>query len=158
MIKIEDYNDAYAKELSEIILSNMYTINIKDHGKEIIDKIAVNFTENAKKSSFPKRTKCFVAVEDNKVVGTISLDKLWGDDTGKKYIILTVFVNMGYHNRGIGKLLLNCIEEYARQIGVEELVIPASVYARNFYIKQGYEYINGIEIQNEENEYMLIKS
>ncbi len=39
MIEIVEYKDEYAKELSEIILSNMYKINIKEHGKDVIDKI-----------------------------------------------------------------------------------------------------------------------
>ena len=67
-MEIAEYKEEYAKALSEIVLSNMYTINIKDHGKEIIDKIAINFTEEAIKRDFPKRTKCFVAIKDNKVI------------------------------------------------------------------------------------------
>ena len=46
MIKIVEYNNNYAKELSEIILDNMYKINIKEHGKEVIDRISKHFTEN----------------------------------------------------------------------------------------------------------------
>lgn len=38
MIKIVEYEDKYAKELSDIILSNLYTINIKDYGKEILNE------------------------------------------------------------------------------------------------------------------------
>ena len=34
MIEIVDYKAEYAKELSEIILDNIYKVNIKDHGKE----------------------------------------------------------------------------------------------------------------------------
>lgn len=40
MIKIVEYKNEYAKELSEIILSNLYKINIKEHGKAVIDKIS----------------------------------------------------------------------------------------------------------------------
>ena len=39
MIEIVEYQNKYAKELSEIILSNMYKINIKEHGKDVIDRI-----------------------------------------------------------------------------------------------------------------------
>ena len=73
MIEIVEYKDEYAKELSEIILDNMYKINIKDHGKEVIDRISQYFTESEIKKNFPNRTKCLVALKDNIVVGTASI-------------------------------------------------------------------------------------
>ena len=54
MIKIVNYEDRYAEEVSKIILSNLYEINIKDHGKEVIDKIANLFSVDAIRESFPK--------------------------------------------------------------------------------------------------------
>ena len=157
MIEIVEYKKEYAKELSEIILSNMYNINIKDHGKEVIDRISKDFTEDEIKKNFPKRTKCLVAVKNNEIVGTASIDKFRGDETGKKYIILTVFVKMQNHHQGIGEKLIEKIEEVAINIGCKELVIPASVYACEFYRKFGFDYLNAKKIQNEDKEYILIK-
>ena len=157
MINIEEFKEEYAKELSDIILSNMYTINIKDHGKEIIDSLAVLFTEEEIKKNFPNRVKSFMAIKDGTVVGTASIDRLRGDETGKKYIILTVFVKMENHRQGIGKMLMEAVESYAATIDAEEIVIPASVYACEFYRKLGYDYLNGIKEQNEEKEYILVK-
>jgi len=157
MIKIVEYKDEYAKALSEIILDNMYTINIKDHGKEIIDKIAVHFTEDEIRKNFPNRTKCFVAIENDIVLGTASIDKFRGDETGKKYIVLTVFIKKENHHQGIGKMLMEAIENYVETIEIDELIIPASIYACEFYRKLGFDYINGIKEQNEEKEYILVK-
>ena len=157
MIEIVDFKEEYSCELSKIILSNLYTINIKDHGEDIINEIAKNFTESAIKNNFPKRTKCFVAIKDNEIMGTASIDKFRGDNTGKKYIVLTVFVKLQNHHQGIGKILMEAIENYAISIGVEELIIPASVYACEFYRKLGFDYLDGIKKQNEEKEYMLVK-
>lgn len=157
MVKIEEYNEKYAKELSDIILTNMYTINIKDHGKEITDNLAKKFTEAKIKETFPKRTKVFVAIQNDKVVGTASIDRFWGDENGGKYIILTVFVKIENHHQGIGKMLIEKIEEHAKLIGVKELVILSSVYACEFYRKLGYDYLDGIKQQNEEKEYILVK-
>ena len=90
MIEIVDYKAEYAKELSEIILDNIYKVNIKDHGKEVIDRIAKHFTEDEIKSKFPKRFKSLVALKNGKVVETASIDKYNGDTTNTKYIILSV--------------------------------------------------------------------
>ena len=103
MIEIVEYKNEYAKDLSEIILDNMYKINIKEHGKDIIDRISKYFTEDEIKKNFPQRTKCLVALKNEKVVGTASIDRYKGDKTGKKYIVLTVFVKIKNHRQGIGK-------------------------------------------------------
>ena len=157
MIKIVEYKDEYAKELSEIILSNMYQINIKDHGKDVIDKISKDFSEDEIKKNFPNRTRCLVALKDNEVVGTASIDKYKGDKTGKKYIILTVFVKIQNHHQGIGRKLIEKIENIAINIGCKELIILASVYACEFYRKFGFDYLDSKKIQNEDKEYILIK-
>ena len=157
MIKIVEYKDEYAKELSEIILSNMYQINIKDHGKDVIDKISKHFSEDGIKKNFPNRTRCLIALKDNEVVGTASIDKYKGDETGKKYIVLTVFVKIQNHNQGIGKKLIEKIEQIAINIGCKELMILASVYACEFYRKFGFDYLDGKKVQNEDKEYILVK-
>lgn len=158
MIEIVEYKDEYAKDLSKIILSNMYKINIKEHGKEVIDKISRHFTEDEIKRNFPNRVKCLVALKDNKiVVGTASIDKYRGDKTGTKYILLTVFVKMEEHHQGIGRKLIENIEEIALNMGCKQLVIPASVYACEFYRKFGFDYLDGKKVQNEDKEYILVK-
>lgn len=158
MIEIVEYKDEYAKDLSEIILNNMYKINIKEHGKDVIDRISKHFTEEEIKKKFPYRTKCLVALKDNKtVVGTASIDKYRGDENGTKYILLTVFVKMEEHHQGIGRKLIEKIEDVALNIGCKELVIPASVYACEFYRKFGFDYLNGKKVQNDDKEYILVK-
>lgn len=154
MIEIKEYQEKYAKEISNIVITNMYEINIKDHGKEIIDKLSKHFTEEEIKKNYPKRTKNYIAIEENKVVGTISIDKFRGDLTGTKYIILTVFVKIEKHHQGIGTMLIKKIEDY---IGVKELYIPASIYGCEFYRKLGYDYLNGKKELNEDKEYTLVK-
>ena len=157
MIEIKEYQEKYAKEISNIVITNMYEINIKDHGKEIINKLSKHFTEEEIKKNYPKRTKNYIAIEENKVVGTISIDKFRGDLTGTKYIILTVFVKIEKHHQGIGTMLIKRIEDYAKSIGVKELYIPASIYGCEFYRKLGYDYLNGKKELNEDKEYTLVK-
>ena len=157
MIEIKEYKEEYAKEMSEIIITNMYEINIKDHGKDVIDRISKHFTEDEIKKNFPNRTKCFVALENDRVVGTASISKFRGDETDRKYIILTVFVKMENHRQGIGKMLIQEIEKYSKSIDVKELIIPASIYGCEFYRKLGYDYLDGKKEMNDDREYMLVK-
>jgi N-acetylglutamate synthase-like GNAT family acetyltransferase len=157
MIEIKEYKDKYAKDISAIVLEDLYKINIKDQGKNVIDKLAPEFSQESIRINFPKRSKCYVALEGNNIIGTASIDKFRGDDTGKKYIILTVFVKMGYQNMGIGKLLFQELDKYIKSNKIEEVLIPASVYGLEFYRKMGYDYVDGIKKQNQDKEYILVK-
>lgn len=160
---IKEYEEKYAKEMSEIILSNLYTITIKDHGKEVVDRISKHFTEEEIKKNFTKRIKCFVAVDGDKVLATASIDNVNGmygvqvENSENKYIILTVFTHLEYQNQGIGKALIKKLDEYAEEIGADEVIIPASVYGLEFYRKLGYDFYNGNSSQNEDGEYILSK-
>ena len=162
-IQIEEYEEKYAKGMSEIILSNLYTINIQDYGKEVIDRIARHFTAEEIKRNFPERVKCYVAVQNGKVVGTASIDEvksMYGvqiDDSTNKYLILTVFIDTNSHHQGIGRKLIERIEEYSKGIGAEELIIPASIHGVEFYRKLGYDYLNGNKELNKDGEYVLSK-
>lgn len=162
-MEIKEYEEKYAKGMSEIIRDNLYTINIKDYGKEVIDKIARHFTEEEIQKNFPERVKCFVALKDEKVIGTASLDlikDMYGikiEDNKDKYIILTVFIKKENQHQGVGTKLIEKIEKYACEIGAKELIIPASIYGCEFYKKMGYDYYNGIKELNKDGEYVLSK-
>ena len=162
-VQIVEYEPKYAKGMSEVILSNLYTINIQDYGKEVIDRIARHFTEEEIKKNFPERVKCFVAVQNGKVVGTASMDNIksmYGvevENTDNKYLILTVFIDMNSHHQGIGRRLIKSIEEFSEEIDAEELIIPASIHGLEFYKKLGYDYLNGNEELNKDGEYVLSK-
>ena len=132
-------------------------INVKDYGVEKVQELAKDFTVEKLKDALKNRKKVFVAIKDNEVVGTASIDKYKGDETGKKYIILTVFVKIKNHHQGIGRKLIENIENIAVNIGCKELVISASVYACEFYRKFGFDYLYGKKIQNKDNAYILIK-
>ena len=50
-------------------------MNSKDYGLEYVKKTAQEFTPEEILNTFPKRTKVFVALENNTVVGTAGIDK-----------------------------------------------------------------------------------
>ncbi len=78
---------------------------------------------------YAKRNVCLVAVDENDIVGTISL----GDN-----VIYTTFVEPKYQGRKIGFLLLSSIEELARLAGIKVLKTRSSLNAEMFYAKCGF--------------------
>ena len=156
MIEIKEYDNKYAQEMSKIIIQNLLEVNSKDYGLEFVKKSVKDFTPEEIKKIFPKRTKVFFALEDNKVIGTAGLDKSWYNDDGE-YWILTVFVDIAHHKQGIGKMLIRELEKFALTISVKKLVIPASITGCEFYHKLGYEYANGKKELNKEKMYIMEK-
>lgn len=155
-VKIIEYEDRYAEEISKIIIQNLLEVNSKDYGNEFVRNFARDFTPEKIQKVLPKRTKAFVALENHKVVGTASIDKSWYNDNGE-YWILAVFVDTAHHKQGIGKMLINEIEKFALTIPAKKLVIPASITGCEFYHKLEYEYANNKKELNEEQMYIMEK-
>lgn len=156
MIEIKEYEEKYAESISKIVIQNLFEINSKDYGMEYVKKTAEKFTIPEIQKNFPKRTKVFVGIENDTIVGTAGIDKSWYNDDGE-YWILTVFVDVEHHKKGIGRMLIDEIEKYAKQIKAKKLVIPASIAGCEFYYKLGYEYTNGKKELNDNQMHIMEK-
>ncbi len=156
MLKIQEYEEKYVKEISIFIIQDLINVNSKDYGMERVKEMAKDFTVEKLKKNFSNREKVFIALLDDKVVGTAGLDKSWYSDD--EYWILTVFVNPENHGQGIGTELIRKIEEYARTLHIKKLVIPASITAHRFYYKLGYRYKDSKKELNNESMYIMEKN
>lgn len=155
MLKIEEYNEKYLEQISNIIIQNLLTVNSKDYGIEKVKKMAKEFSVENLKNTFSKRKKVFVALIDDKVIGTAGIEKSWYNDD--EYWILTVFVKPENHSQGIGRKLIEKIEEFASTLPIKKLIIPASITANGFYYKLGYRYKDGKKELNDEDMYIMEK-
>ena len=156
MIEIKEYNETYVEQISTIIIRNLLEINVKDYGIEKVQEMAKDFTVEKLKDTLKNRKKVFVAIKDNKVVGTAGIDVSWYNPD--EYYVLTVFVKPENHGQGIGKKLIEKVEEYATTLPVKKLIIPASITAHEFYYKLGYKYKDGKKELNDENMYIMEKN
>ena len=108
--------------------------------------------------------KIFLAIENNKIVGLIlgvvnindEIDKLT-NDCAKTGNVLELIIKNSSRGHGIGKLLLNEIENYFKSINCKRInieVFGPNKSALNFYLKNDYtirDYIvskNIFEISN----------
>lgn len=156
MLKIVEYKEKYLEQISNLIIQDLLTVNSNDYGIERVKKMAEDFTVEKLQNSLSKRKKVFVALIDDNVVGTAGIDKSWNSDD--EYWILTVFVKPENHGQGIGKKLIEKVEEYATTLPVKKLIIPASITAHEFYYKLGYKYKDGKKELNDEDMYIMEKN
>jgi len=97
-----------------------------------------------------KKGICFVLVENKKLMGTIlyyiqqhkNAPELYNH---KDVVLFGKFaVDPEYQNMGIGSLLMNFIEDFARQNGKKKIILDTSEQALHlidYYSKRGYKYI-----------------
>ena len=77
MIEIKEYSEKYIEQISDIIIRNLLEINSKDYGIEKVEEMAKDFTVEKLKDTLKNRKKVFVAIKDNEIVGTASIDVSW---------------------------------------------------------------------------------
>ncbi len=128
MIQIRKYKKEDCYEISEIIKECLINVNSKDYPKTVIDFMIDHFSPQ-QIDEYGKINICLVAVENEKIIGTISLNK---------NVIYTTFVHPAYYGKGIGSSLLEKLEEIASGKGYKELHVPASLSAVDFYKKCGF--------------------
>lgn len=155
MLKIQEYEEKYVNEISNLIIQDLINVNSKDYGMERVEEMAQDFTVEKLQKAFNNRKKVFIALLDEKVVGTAGLEKSWYSDD--EYWILTVFVKPENHGQGIGSELIKKIEEYAHTLPIKKLIIPESITAHGFYYKLGYRYKDGKKEPNDEDMYIMEK-
>ncbi|MEY4541293.1 MAG: hypothetical protein RLZZ306_3050 [Bacteroidota bacterium] len=75
--------------------------------------------------------------ETEKIVGVARMQT----NTPKQGQVRCVAVSPEVQGRGVGKLLMNYLENIAQQKGIEEIILDARENAVKFYLSIGYEII-----------------
>ncbi len=128
-MKIREFREEDAEEVSDLVISALREVNSRDYPDEVIEMLAGGNSPEKILGKAEKRL-VLVAEEDGEVVGTASLKRDGG--------VQSVFVRLDRAGEGIGSALMKRVEEEARERGVEELVVPASLTAVDFYRKLGF--------------------
>ena len=92
--------------------------------------------------------KCFLAVENDKVIGLIMGTIIEYDEYDyldykcpKEGEITELVVSSKIRSKGVGQALMNKMEEYFKSVGCEYILVDVFAYNENgikFYDKQGY--------------------
>ncbi|GJD41962.1 putative N-acetyltransferase YafP [Methylobacterium bullatum] len=117
-----------AEGISRVVVTTLCETNAKDYSEEVIARVKQGFSPSAVSDLLAQRL-VFVAVNDDVVIGTASLD-------GR--VVRTVFIEPGWQARGIGRALMIEVERAAIERGVVTLAVPSSVTAEPFYAKLGF--------------------
>ncbi|MBW3507155.1 MULTISPECIES: GNAT family N-acetyltransferase [unclassified Pseudomonas] len=118
--------DAHA--ISKVVIGALQESNARDYPPEVIAQVEQNFCPDSI-LALMKQRQMYVAVVEQHVVGTASLDRA---------VVRSVFVSPRHQGRGIGQQLMARLMDAALVAQVDELRVPSSLTAESFYAQLGF--------------------
>ena len=146
------YNDAV--EVSALIIKTLRTTNAKDYSAEYIENDVKAFSpegviERAGWTHFD------VVCDKECIVGCGAIGSYWGKEDESS--LFNIFVLPEYQGKGVGRKIIETLENDEYFLRAKRVEIPASITACEFYKKMGYSYKNGIDVIDEEQLFRLEK-
>jgi N-acetylglutamate synthase-like GNAT family acetyltransferase len=149
---IRRFEQEDAKYIADLINRNFFEVNIKDYTKEELEAIAYS---DEKVKTVAGYAHMYVCCIENEIVGCGAISSFWG--SMEESILLTIFVKPELHKQGIGKSIIETLEDDELFLRAKRIEIPASKTACEFYIKMGYDYKDRIKQLDDEGHYRMEK-
>ena len=153
-VTVRRYQEQDVEAIVDLIRRNFLEVNVKDYGEEAMKVLAAHHDVDWFKG-VASYANVYVFCIDDEVTGVGAISSFWGSLT--ESILLTIFVRPELHGKGIGRFIIQTLEQDELFKRAERVEIPASITAVEFYKKQGYDYKNGVEELDDEGHYRLEK-
>ena len=149
-MKIIEYEKKYLEDVKDLLVElEEYILTIDE---DELDQLHPEYREKMALLDLKKvnknNGKCYLAIENNKAVGLIMGNIIKFDKYDyldykcpKEGEITELIVTSKARSKGIGKALMNKLEDYFREEGCKYILVDVFAYNRNginFYNKQGY--------------------
>lgn len=140
-MNIRRFTAADAEAAAQVVAKTAEISNSRDYPPEYIERLKKTHSAEVLLQR-AQEGHMYVVCDGDTIVGTGTIAPFWGSET--ESIFLTVFVLPEYQGRGLGRLIIETLEqdEYAKH--ASRIEIPASLTAVNFYRHLGYDYKNGV--------------
>ena len=151
---IRSFRNSDAENVSAMIIRTERITNSKDYSEEWINALE----KRAQLSDILERagwTHFYVVEENDTIVGCGAIGPYWGSETESS--LFNIFVLPEYQGKGIGRKIVETLEQDEYFLRAKRVEVPASITAVNFYRKLGYDYKNGVDRPDEEQIYRLEK-
>ena len=153
-MEIRRFQPEDAIETAQVIAKTLIISNSKDYSREYIEaNIASHSAEILCERA--KSGHMYVVCDGSQIIGCGAIAEYWGSTT--ESILLTIFVLPEYQGNGVGKQIVQTLEQDEYFFRAKRIEIPASITAVEFYKKMGYDYKNGIAEKDDEQLYRLEK-
>ena len=151
---IRRYAQGDAAEIATLVRRNLLEINVKDYPPEEMRALAETY-DASRIEHIASRAHTYVALDDAKIVGTGSIASYWGSFT--ESILLTIFVLPEFQGRGVGRMIMESLEQDVLFLRAARVEVPSTITACGFYEKMGYVFKGGVRQLDEEGSYRMEK-
>ncbi len=132
-MSIKIYEQKYCQQLYNLFYDTVHTINQKDYNKAQLDSWATLSPDLDKWCQPLKDSYSLIYFERDNIIA-------FGNITKEGYLD-RLYVHKDHNGKGIGTLLADQLETYVTDLGLREIVTQASITARPFFEKRGYQII-----------------
>lgn len=145
---IRRIEESDARSVSELIRRTISISNKKDYPEDLMDQlIAIETPEHVlERASW---THFYVVLEGEDIIGCGAIGPYWGKEDESS--LFTIFVDPDCQGKGIGRAIMETLENDEYFLRAKRIEIPASITGVPFYLKMGYHYKDGISEPDEEH-------
>ena len=153
-MNIRRFREEDAEAVSALVIKTLRISNVKDYTPELMEEVV--------KSQQPQNvleragwTHFYVAEENGELIGCGAIGPYWGRQDESS--LFTIFVLPEWQGKGIGRRIIETLEQDEFFLRAKRIEIPASITAVDFYHRMGYNYKNGAAEVDDEGMYRLEK-
>ncbi|MBS6161380.1 MAG: GNAT family N-acetyltransferase [Firmicutes bacterium] len=136
-MKIRKYQPSDCKSLADLFYHTVHTMNAKDYTKEQLQVWATGQVDLENWDQSLQEHFSVVAVENENILGFGDIDK-----TG---YLDRLYVHKDYQGKGIATAICNQLEQAVQG----SIITHASITARSFFEKRGYQVIKEQQVERQ---------
>jgi len=143
-----------AQKVTDLIAVTMRTTNKRDYSPEYIEGCISHMqpTDIIRRASW---THYYVILEDEKIIACGAIGPYW--DSVTESSLFNIFVHPVYQGKGLGRKIIETVEQDEYALRANRIEIPASITAVKFYQKMGYDLKPGGTYPDNEGLYRMEK-
>ena len=146
-MRIRRFEERDAGAVSALITETLLETNRKDYPEAYLTEL----TGHMRPEDILSRAAwqhLYVVEEDGALAGCGAIGPWWGreDESG----LFTVFVRPAFQGRGLGRAIVETLEQDAFFLRARRVEVPASLTGLPFYLKLGYTYKDGVTEPDDE--------
>ena len=136
-MKIRKYQSSDCEALANLFYHTVHTVNAKDYTKEQLKVWATGEVDLEKWNQSLQEHFSVVAVENENILGF--------GDIGKTGYLDRLYVHKDYQGKGIATAICNQLEQAVQG----SIITHASIAARPFFEKRGYQVIKEQQVERQ---------
>ena len=154
MFTVRPFKKEDSSQVAALVQKTLVTSNVPDYTLESMEEFAsIHTPEYIEARS--DWMHFYVVCDADTVVGCGAIAPHNANPGESEFF--TIFVLPEYQGKGLGKMILDALEQDEYFLRAKRIIIAFSITARDFYLKYGYTYAPGGEILDEDDLYTLEK-